>query len=152
MVAQLAHPPREPARGSAGPLIRLPGRAACLAPEPFASHRVGRSASDYVIDSITLSDREVRGECAPSRLIGAACRGPNMIAKVVRDGMFCMPRAAGPQASAGLAVASASGRSVVMADCGVMSDSLPVLHMLNLVVTDMSVSLDFLGVRGRGTT
>jgi hypothetical protein len=39
-----------------------------------------------------------------------------------------------------------------MADCGVMSDSLPVLHMLNLVVTDMSVNLDFLGVWGRGTT
>jgi hypothetical protein len=57
--------------------------------------------------------------------------------------MFCMPRALLAQASAGLAVACASGWFVVMADCGVMSHSLPFLHMLKLVVTDISVGLDF---------
>jgi len=30
-----------------------------------------------------------------------------------------------------------------LADCGVMSDRPPDLHMLNLVVGDMSASLDF---------
>ena len=32
---------------------------------------------------------------------------------------------------------------MVMADCGVMSHGLPVLHVLNLVITDISVGLDF---------
>jgi len=40
------------------------------------------------------------------------------------------------------AVACASGWSVVTADCDVMSHSLPVLHVLKLVVIDISVGLD----------
>jgi hypothetical protein len=45
----------------------------------------------------------------------------------------------------------ALGRSVVLADCGVMNESPPDLHMLNVVVADMSASLGFyrqLGVAG----
>src|SRR5262249_53852235 len=35
------------------------------------------------------------------------------------------------------------GRLFVLADCGVMSESTPDLHMLNVVVGDMAASLDF---------
>jgi hypothetical protein len=68
-------------------------------------------------------------------------RWSSVITKIVRDGMFCMPGAAGPSLS-WAAVACASGWSVVTADCGVMSHSLPVLHVVKLVVIDISVGLD----------
>ncbi len=45
--------------------------------------------------------------------------------------MYCALRAAG------------AGGPAALADCGVMSNSAPDLHMLNVVVADMSASLDF---------
>ncbi len=45
--------------------------------------------------------------------------------------MFCVRRTVGVRSA------------VVLADCGVMSDSTPDLHMLNVVVGDMAASLDF---------
>jgi hypothetical protein len=37
---------------------------------------------------------------------------------------------------------------MTLADCGVMNDSAPDLHMLNLIVGDMQASLDFYGHLG----
>ncbi len=54
--------------------------------------------------------------------------------------MFCALRTAGADLASAVTPLTAD---CALADCGVMSDSPPDLHMLNLVVGDMSASLDF---------